>query len=211
MKYNFIAIEGTIGAGKTSLAAKLSETYNGKLILEEFEENSFLPKFYNEPEKYALPLEMSFLVERFQQLQKELTQQNLFHDFTVSDYFFRKCLIFAKKTLSDEEFKLYRKFFDILHASIPKPELLVYLYVSVERLQHNIKIRGREYEQKIEDNYLNNIQSGYIEFIRQQQNQRILILDVNQLDFVENENDFQKIIDVINQNYDCGVHNITLG
>lgn len=210
MKYNFIAIEGTIGAGKTTLAHKISQRFNGKLILEEFEDNSFLPKFYQEPEKYAFPLEMSFMAERFQQLQKELKTQDLFHQFTVSDYFFRKCLIFAKKTLPAEEYKLYHKFFDILHASIPRPELLVYLYVNVERLQQNIKKRGREYEQKIEDEYLNKIQSGYLEFIRQQEDQRILIIDTNDIDFVENNDDFEKILEVIEQDYDTGIHHIKL-
>ncbi|MFA8450570.1 MAG: deoxynucleoside kinase [Bacteroidales bacterium] len=210
MKYNFISIEGTIGAGKTSLATKIAKEFNGKLILEEFEDNSFLPKFYKDPEKYAFPLEMSFMADRFQQLQKELKMQDLFHQFTVSDYFFRKCLIFAKKTLQEEEFKLYHKFFDLLHASIPKPELLVYLYVHVEKLQNNIRKRGRTYEQEIKDDYLSTIQSSYLEFIQRQENQRILIIDTNGLDFVENKEDYNKILSCINQEYSVGIHKVKL-
>ena len=118
MKYNYIAIEGTIGAGKTSLATRISEQYNAKLILEQFEDNSFLPKFYNEPDKYAFPLEMSFLASRFQQLKDQLSAQDLFKTFTISDYFINKSLIFAGKTLQDDELALYTRFFNIINETI---------------------------------------------------------------------------------------------
>lgn len=210
MRYNYIAIEGTIGAGKTSLASRISEQYNARLILEQFEDNSFLPKFYKEPEKYAFPLEMSFLASRFQQLKDQLSSQDLFKSFTISDYFINKSLIFASKTLQEDELALYARFFNIINASLPKPDLLVYLYLDVENLKRNIVKRGRSYEQEIEKTYLDKIQKGYFEYIRQQQDMRILIIDTNHIDFVKRVSDYDKIIEVINQNYSKGIHRFTL-
>lgn len=209
-RYNYIAIEGTIGAGKTSLATMISEDYNAKLILEGFADNPFLPKFYKESDKYAFPLELSFLAERYQQLTDQLSKQDLFKDFTVSDYFINKSLIFAQKTLAEDVFGLYSRLFHIINSSIPKPDLLVYLFVKVDRLQANIKARGRDYEQNIENEYLEKIQSGYFDFIRQQQNMRILILDTNSIDFVKNPDDYRKIIEIIDQEYKIGVHRIVV-
>ena len=208
--YNYIAVEGTIGAGKTSLATMISEDYNAKIILEGFADNPFLPKFYKEADKYAFPLELSFLAERYQQLTDQLSKQDLFKNFTVSDYFINKSLIFAQKTLQDDVFGLYSRLFHIINSSIPKPDLLVYLYVSVDRLQANIKERGRDYEQDIENDYLEKIQSGYFEFIRQQQNMRILILDTNNVDFVKNKEDYKRIIELIDQPYEIGVHRVVV-
>ena len=208
MKYNFIAIEGNIGAGKTSLATRISEDYNAKLILEQFEENSFLPKFYKEPEKYAFPLEMSFLASRFQQLKDQLGPQDLFKTFTISDYYIIKSLIFAKKTLQTDEYKLYTRFFNIIHQQLPKPELFVFLHLETPKLQQNIRQRGRSYEQDIEASYLDKIQEGYFEFIKQS-DMRILVLDTNNIDFVNREEDYQKVVDVIAKEYPVGVHRIT--
>jgi len=208
MRYNFIAIEGNIGAGKTSLATRISQDYNAHLILEQFEENSFLPKFYKEPEKYAFPLEMSFMASRYQQLKDQLLSMDLFKTFTIGDYFIVKSLIFARQNLQQDEFKLYTSFFNIIYQQLPKPDLLVYLYVDTERLQTNIKMRGRPYEQNIQDDYLNRIQDGYLEFIRQQNDLRILILDINKLDFVNRYKDYQKITEVIGCKYDLGVHRL---
>ncbi len=208
MSYNYIAIEGTIGAGKTSLAKMMANDFNAKLVLEEFEDNSFLPKFYKNPEKYAFPLELSFLAERFQQLRSQLAAQDLFHDFTISDYFINKSLIFARKTLPSDIYSLYSNLFEIISLSLPRPELLVYLYMRVDRLQENIRKRGRSYEQEIEDSYLENIQSGYLEFLRRQENMRILIIDTNKLDFVANPADYKKLTDAIMQEYDIGVREI---
>ena len=151
MQYNFIAIEGNIGAGKTSLSSRIAEDFNAKLILEEFEDNAFIPKFYKEPDKYAFPLEMTFLASRYQQLKDNLNQQDLFKDFTISDYYIVKSLIFAKKTLPADEFNLYTRFFNIIFTQIPKPDLLVYLYLKTPNLQANIIKRGRPYELSIED------------------------------------------------------------
>jgi deoxyadenosine/deoxycytidine kinase len=209
MKYNFIAIEGNIGAGKTSLATMISEEYNAKLILEQFEDNAFLPMFYKDPEKYAFPLEMSFLASRYQQLTDQLGTQDLFKSFTISDYYIVKSLIFAQKTLPPAELSLYTRFFNIINKQLPKPELFVYLYVKTPKLQQNIKLRGRSYEQEIQDDYLDKIQEGYFDFIKQQTQLATLILDTNSLDFVRNRTDYDKIIDVMHQTYKPGIHRIT--
>lgn len=207
--YNYIAIEGNIGAGKTSLATRIAAECNAKLILEQFEDNAFLPKFYLEPDKYAFPLEMSFLAARFQQLKDKLGPQDLFKSFTISDYFIIKSLIFAQKTLANDEFKLYTRFFNIIYPQLPKPDLLVYLYLKIPLLQRNIKFRGRDYEQNIADDYLNKIQDGYFEFIRQQNNMRILVIDTSNIDFVHNQEDYNKLVNVIKINREIGVHRIT--
>jgi len=206
--YQFIAIEGNIGAGKTSLAKKIAKTYNAKLILEQFEDNSFLPKFYKDPDRYAFPLELSFLAERYQQLKETLGVRDLFKNFTVSDYFINKSLIFSRKTLIQDEFKLYSKLFDIMNQSIVKPELLVYLYADVEHLQKNISQRGREYEQEIKDDYLEQIQESYFDFIKHQTDMKILIINTNDLDFVNIDEDFELISSIIFKEYKVGIHRI---
>ena len=213
MIYNYIAIEGTLGAGKTTLATRIANDFNGKLILEEFEgdKNPFLPKFYKEPEKYSFQLEMTFLALRYQQLKDKFEALDLFHNFIISDYYVAKSLIFSRNNLQEDEYQLFSRFFNIIFSDMPKPELLVYLYSDVSRLQANIRKRGRSYEQEISDSYLANIQQGYFDFIREQQgNMRILVLDTNHLDFVANEADYRKIIDAIDRPYDIGVHRIAL-
>jgi len=210
MNYNFIAIEGNIGAGKTSLATLIANEFNAKLILEQFEDNSFLPKFYEEPDKYAFPLEMSFLASRFQQLKDQLGPQDLFKSFTISDYYIVKSLIFAEKTLPEDEFQLYTRFFNIILNQLPRPDLFVYLYVETPKLQENIKSRGRSYEQNIKNEYLEKIQDGYFEFIKQQTKLPILVIDTNNIDFVKNTDDYIKIVSVINNDYTPGVHRIIL-
>jgi deoxyguanosine kinase len=208
--YDFIAIEGCIGAGKTSLATLIAQQYNAKLILERFEENPFLPKFYKEQQKYAFPLELSFLADRFSQLKEQLITKDIFKSFTISDYYIIKSLIFARKTLEADELDLYSRLFSIINSALPRPDLLVYLYVDIDHLQRNICKRGRDYEQDIEAVYLQKIQEGYFDFIRQQQDMRILIIDNNNVDFVNNEEDYQKIVKVILQDYPVGVHRMTL-
>ena len=212
MEYNYIAIEGTVGAGKTTLATRIANDFNGKLVLEEFEadKNPFLPKFYKEPDKYSFQVEMTFLALRFQQLKDKLANLDLFHDFIISDYYVAKSLIFSRNNLQEDECDLFARFFNIIFSTMPKPELLVYLYSDVERLQYNIRKRGRSYEQEIPDTYLENIQQGYLDFIRQEQNNmRILMLDTNRLDFVANEKDYQMILEAISQPYEIGLHRIT--
>ena len=206
--YNFIAIEGNIGAGKTSLATLISKEFNAKLILEQFEDNSFLPKFYEDQDKYAFPLEMSFLASRFQQLKDQLGNRDLFKSFTISDYFIIKSLIFAQKTLADDEFKIYTRFFNIILNQLPKPDLFVYLHLDTKKLQENIKLRGRSYEKDIQNEYLEKIKDGYFEFINQQSNMPIVIIDTNNIDFVHSKDDYEKMVDIINRKYEPGVHRI---
>ncbi|MBN2595758.1 deoxynucleoside kinase [Labilibaculum sp.] len=211
MDYKFIVIEGNIGAGKTSLSHKIAEQYNAKLILEQFANNPFLPKFYKDPDKYSFPLEMSFLADRYNQLKKELSETDLFKSFTIADYYFMKSLIFSKQTLKDDEYSLYRQFFHIIYNSLPKPDLYVYLHSNVDKLLSNIKSRGREYEQEISADYLQKIQDSYFEFFKQQQELSFLVIDTNSIDFVNNLDDYNKVSDTI-FNFNCkkGVNRIIL-
>ncbi|MDM8161716.1 deoxynucleoside kinase [Labilibaculum sp. K2S] len=197
MDYKFIVIEGNIGAGKTSLSHKIAEQYNAKLILEQFATNPFLPKFYKDPDKYSFPLEMSFLADRYNQLKKELSERDLFKSFTIADYYFMKSLIFSKQTLKDDEYSLYRQFFHIIYNSLPKPDLYVYLHSNVDKLLSNIKSRGREYEQEISADYLQKIQDSYFGFFKQQQELSFLVIDTNNIDFVNNPADYRKVSDAI--------------
>jgi deoxyguanosine kinase len=196
-KYNYIAIEGNIGAGKTSLAKMMSNEFNAKLVLERFADNPFLPKFYEDKERYAFPLEMSFLADRYQQLSDDLAQFDLFKNFIVSDYYIFKSLIFAQVTLSKDEYLLYRKMFNLIYKEIPKPDLYVYLYQNTDRLLENIKKRGRVYEQNIESEYLKKIHDGYKNFIETQNNLNLLVIDVSEIDFVDTPVDYNFIINKI--------------
>jgi len=193
----FMAIEGNIGAGKTTLATKIAKDFNAKLVLERFADNPFLPKFYEDQSRYAFPLEMSFLADRYQQFSDDTSQFDLFRSFMVSDYDIFKSLIFAKITLQEEELKLYRKLFDLMYKELKKPSLYVYLYQNTERLLSNIKKRGREYEQDIEAAYLQKINNGYFDFIKSYPNQNTLVLDVSELDFVEKKEDYEYILSEI--------------
>ena len=197
-KYNYIAIEGNIGAGKTSLAKLMSDEFNAKVVLERFADNAFLPKFYNDKERFAFPLEMSFLADRYQQLIDDLAQFDLFKNLIVSDYYIFKSLIFAQVTLQKEEYTLYRKIFDIMYREISKPDLYIYLYQNTNRLLDNIKKRGRDYEQNIEAGYLQKIHDGYSGFIKTEQHLNTLIIDVSELDFVNNYEDYKQILRIIN-------------
>ncbi|MDV7187862.1 2-amino-4-hydroxy-6-hydroxymethyldihydropteridine diphosphokinase [Lutibacter sp. TH_r2] len=196
-KYNYIAIEGNIGAGKTSLSKMISEQFNAKVILERFADNPFLPKYYEDMERYAFPLEMSFLADRYQQLSDDLGQFDLFKNFIVSDYYIFKSLIFAQVSLAKEEFLLYRRMFDIMYKEISKPDLYIYLYQNTPRLLENIKKRGRDYEQKIPAEYLDKIHQGYSGFVKTQENLNSLIIDVSDKDFVNNNEDYNEIVDLI--------------
>ncbi len=198
-KFNYIAIEGNIGAGKTSLATKIANDFNGKLILERFADNPFLPKFYEDQPRYAFPLEMSFLADRYQQFTDDTSQLDLFKDFMVSDYDIFKSLIFAQVTLQEEEFKLYRKLFNIMYKDVIKPDLYVYLYQNTERLLQNIKKRGRDYEQSIEAKYLENINHGYFEFIKTQKDMNVMVIDISDMDFVKNSGDYEELVQRILQ------------
>lgn len=198
-KFNYIAIEGNIGAGKTSLASKMSEDFNGKLVLERFADNPFLPLFYEDQGRYAFSLEMSFLADRYQQITDDLSQFNLFSDFVVADYHIFKSLIFSKVTLSEDEYRLYRRLFDIMYKELPKPGLYVYLYQNTPRLLEHIRKRGRDYEQDISTEYLENINRGYLDYIKSVQGLNVLVIDVTDRDFVNNQEDYLWILEQINK------------
>ncbi|MEZ7504615.1 2-amino-4-hydroxy-6-hydroxymethyldihydropteridine diphosphokinase [Flavobacterium sp. Arc2] len=196
-QFNYVALEGNIGAGKTTLATKIAEDFNAKTVLERFADNPFLPKFYKDQNRYAFPLEMSFLADRYQQLSDDLAQFDLFKDFLVADYHIFKSLIFAKITLAEDEYRLYRNLFDIVYREMPKPDLYIYLYQNSERLLQNIKKRGRSYEQKIPADYLDKINSGYLDYIKSQTDLNVLIIDVSNKDFVKNQEDYLYILEEI--------------
>ncbi|MGE5944455.1 MAG: 2-amino-4-hydroxy-6-hydroxymethyldihydropteridine diphosphokinase [Flavobacteriales bacterium] len=189
-KYNYIAIEGNIGVGKTSLSTQIAHDFNAKLILERFADNPFLAKFYEESKRYAFTLEMSFLADRYQQITDDLSQLDLFKDFIISDYDVFKSLIFSKITLQEDEFNLYRKLFHLMYKELRKPDLYVFLHQSTERLQENIKTRGRDYELNIKNEYLEKINTGYLEFLKSQQDFNVKIIDISNKDFVENRADY---------------------
>lgn len=209
MLYSHIAIEGNIGSGKTTLATMLANDMDARLVLEQFADNPFLPKFYSDPEKHAFPLELFFMAERYHQL-KNLKEQDLFKPQIVSDYFFVKSKLFAQNNLKKDEMQLFNRLFDIMLSSLSKPDLLVYLYSDVERLQQNIKNRGRDFEQNISGEYLQNIQDKYLDFLRKQSDFPVLLLDVTNVDFVTDKNIYDKIGELIFVEYSVGVTNEAL-
>lgn len=209
--FNYLVIEGNIGAGKTSLATRLAEESNAKLILEQFAENPFLPKFYKEPERYAFPVELTFLADRYAQLKNEINPRDLFQTKTISDYYFVKSLIFSRKTLKDDEYSLYKKLFEIIQQQLTKPDIYVYLHLSTERLLENIKARGRSYESDITSAYLEEIQKSYFDYIRSHPEMTFLVIDINMIDFVNNNDDYQKVKSAIfDRDYEKGMNRIIL-
>lgn len=209
MNYHFITIEGNIGAGKTTLAHLLSKHFNARLILEQFADNPFLPKFYENPKQFAFPLELFFMAERFKQLKELLQQKDLFQSVTISDYLFTKCLLFAKVTLSEDEFRLYQRLFEIMYQQLLQPDIVIYLHSPVSKLQQNIRKRNRSYEQNIPDEYLFNIQQTYTHYIRQH-NIKTLFIDASNADFLGNEKHLKVVLDALEKDYDEGQHYFTL-
>lgn len=209
MKYHFITIEGNIGAGKTTLSHLLSRHYNARLILEEFADNPFLAKFYENPKQYAFPVELFFMAERFKQQKDLLHQKDLFHSVTISDYLFTKCLLFAKVNLPDDEFRLYQRLFEIIHQQMVQPDLLIYLHSPISRLRENIRKRNRSYEQNISDEYLFDIQQTYTHYIRQH-NIRTLFIDTSNADFLGNEAHLKTVVDALEMDYEDGQHYLNL-
>ena len=209
MKYSFITIEGNIGAGKTTLAHLLSKHFNAKLILEEFADNPFLPKFYENQQQYAFPLELFFMAERYKQLKDLLQTKDMFQSITISDYLFTKCLLFAKVNLPEEEFLLYQKLFDIINPQLVQPDLLIYLHAPVNKLKENIKKRKRSYEQNIESGYLFTLQETYTQYIKQH-NIKTLFIDASASDFLGNEAHLKVVIDALDKAYEDGQHYLNL-
>ena len=209
MNYNFITVEGNIGAGKTTLSHLLSKHFNARLILEEFAENPFLPKFYESPQQYAFPLELFFMAERYKQMKDLLQTKDMFQNVTISDYLFTKCLLFAKVNLPSEEFRLYQKLFDIINPQIVQPDILIYLHTPVNKLQENIKKRNRKYEQSIPNDYLFSLQETYTQYIKQHRI-KTLFVDASEADFLDNPAHLQIIIDALDKEYEDGQHYLTL-
>lgn len=208
--YKYIVIEGNIGSGKTSLSKKMANALDSKLVLEEFSDNPFLPKFYKDQKRYAFPLELSFLAERYHQLKEELNSYDLFKKTIVSDYYFSKSLLFAKITLPEDEFELYQRLFNIIYSNLPKPDLYIFLYTDIDRLLRNIQQRGRSYEQEIKPEYLENIRNEYVNFLNKQVDFPVLLIDNSNIDFVKNETDFLKIKEQLNKPWTKGVHVVSL-
>ncbi len=209
MKYHYITVEGNIGAGKTTLTHILAKQLNARLILEEFADNPFLSKFYENPQQYAFPLELFFMAERYKQQKDMVHTKDLFQSVTVSDYLFTKCLLFAKINLPEEEFRLYQKLFDIMQQQLSFPDILIYLHAPVNRLQANIKKRNRAYEQNIKDEYLFSIQETYTSYIKQH-NIKTIFIDVTNADFLGNKKHVQVVLDALEKDYDHGQHYFSL-
>ena len=208
--HNFIAIEGNIGAGKTTLSNLLAKHFNARLILEQFSDNPFLPEFYKNPSKVAFPLELSFLADRYGQLKNDLINLDLFNEVSIADYFIYKSLIFASNNLKEDELLLYQRLFDIIASSLPRPDLLIYLYLDTEQLQKNILKRGREYELNIKSEYLDQIQNRYLAFLQGLPNQKVLVIDMQGIDFIDDKSKFQQILQLLNEDYPKGITNISL-
>ena len=208
--YNFISIEGNIGSGKTTFCKKLAAEYNCQLILEEFDDNPFLPLFYKDQERWAFTVELFFMTERYKQLQEKLVSRDMFVDFTLTDYAFIKTLLFARQNLVETEFKMFQQLFTTLNQSFPQPDLLVYFHRSVNHLQANIRRRGRPYEKDITDEYLTKVQNSYFDYFRNILSFPILIIDLNTIDFEENDRNYQEVKMLLAKKYNPGVHRISL-
>ena len=194
-KLQFLTIEGNIGAGKSTLAKKIAEDFNAKIVLERFADNPFLPKFYEDPSRYSFSLEMSFLADRYQQFTDDTSQFDLFKKFMVSDYDIYKSLIFAKITLQKEEFNLYKKMFNFMYKEVKKPDIYLYLYQNTTTLLANIKKRGRDYEQNINADYLDKINRGYLDFMKSLPNQNTLLINLENIDFVNSHKDYEILLE----------------
>lgn len=192
----YIAIEGVIGAGKTTLAHKLCDKLGANLILEQFEENPFLEKFYDDRKRFAFQTQMFFLINRYKQ-QQQLNQQDLFSKYIVSDYIFEKDRIFAYMNLSGEEIKLYESIFPLLERDIPQPDLVIFLQSSLDRLTTNVKTRGRQIERNLTRAYLSELSEAYNNFFFKYNNTPLLIVNTSEIDFVNREEDFDELYEQI--------------
>lgn len=210
LPYRFVTIEGNIGSGKTSLVDSLAREIGGKQILESFSDNPFLPLFYKDPERYAFSVELFFMTERYKQLQQELTSPSLFNEHIISDFMFIKSLLFARKNLQTEEYKLFQQLYSVLSNNFPNPDLLVYLHRDADQLISNIKLRNRPYEQEIQADYLLKIQNSYFEYLKNITSYPVLILDIKDMDFVNKEANYETLKFLISKAYQPGVHRVSV-
>jgi len=210
LPYSFIAIEGNIGAGKTTLCHQLAAHTGCSLVLEQFTDNPFLPPFYEQPERYAFPVELFFMTERHKQLLEHFSSPNLFTTFTVADYFFVKNLLFAKNNLSTEEFRLFQQLFTVLNATFPKPDLLLYLHRPVEALLRQIRQRGRDIERNISPAYLQEIQNAYFDYLKTETETPVVVLDLGNADFQRDDVTFHHIVQLLRQQHPKGWHHMVI-
>ncbi|MFZ1687384.1 MAG: deoxynucleoside kinase [Flavobacteriales bacterium] len=196
MHHSYIAIEGLIGAGKTTLARRLCERFNGRLVLEEFDDNPFLPRFYDDPERYAFAVELGFLAQRYHQL-KRISERELFTPLTIADYSIGKSLVFASVTLPPDEYALFRDLYTIMYTDLPQPELIVYLHLPMERVQERIQQRGRSYEQSIPLDYLARLQERYLDHLQKLNGPRVLIIDLSKTDLMHDVEAFDHVLEAM--------------
>nr|WP_321405481.1 deoxynucleoside kinase [uncultured Carboxylicivirga sp.] len=206
----YLVIEGNIGTGKSTLAKMISKDVDARLVLETFADNPFLPKFYDDQERYAFPLELSFLAERYKQLKKDFDTGDLFHEMTIADYHFFKSLIFAAKTLPEDEYRLYRQIFDIIYSMTPIPDLYIYLHRPIDILLKQIEKRGRIYEKSINGEYLKNLQDGYFQFFKEHPELPVLVVNLEDLNFETDEQVYNTLINLIGNDYQKGITRINL-
>jgi deoxyadenosine/deoxycytidine kinase len=211
LRYHYIVVEGNIGAGKTTLASKLAADTGSRLILEQFSDNPFLAKFYENPDRYAFQLELSFLSERYQQVKAEMGHPDLFTRGVVSDYYLAKSLIFSKHNLKSDELKLFQMLFSIINLQVPKPDLYVYLHLPAERLMENIRQRNRSFERNIKIEYLKEVQEGYFGFFKSQTDLRIAVIETTRLDFANNNRDYLKLKEhILTEDFKPGMNMLIL-
>lgn len=210
LPYKYICVEGNIGTGKTSFTQMIHQEYNCELILEEFQDNPFLPLFYKDRDRYAFSVELFFMTERYKQLQRQLLNRDLFQEFTISDYYFVKSLLFAKNNLMEEEYRLFQQLWQVLNAPFPKPDILVYFHRNVEQLTKMIDERGREYEKLIKPEYLLTIQNTYFDYFKNILTFPVLIIDLNDVNFIEDKRGYEAIKQIISRDYLPGVHRVNL-
>jgi deoxyadenosine/deoxycytidine kinase len=208
--YRFISVEGNIGAGKTSFCKMIKEEYACNLILEQFDDNPFLPLFYKDPDRFAFTVELFFMTERYKQMEAMVATQSLFSEFTLMDYCFVKTLLFARKNLKDSEYRMFQKLFTTLNQTVPQPDLMVYFHRNIDVLQQNIQKRGRTYETDISNDYLSTIQDAYFEYFRNILSFPVLIIDISDIDFVANRDHYKEIKMLLAKKYRPGVHRISL-